>query len=57
MTADTPVRVKSFSIKPTDIDALEELRKLEAHSELTGISFSFFMIRAIKKLNKELKLK
>ena len=57
MTADAPKRVVSFSVKPYDKEALEELAKLQAHSEKTGISFSFFMIRAIKKLNKELKLK
>ena len=50
-------RVTSFSIKPTDKEALEELHKLVTHSESTGISLSFLIIQAIKKLNKELDLK
>jgi len=57
MTQKESDRVVSFSIKPTDIDAIAELNKLKAHSKKTGISFSFFMIRALNKMNKELKLK
>lgn len=57
MTANSPKRVVSFSIKPTDVESLEALQKLTEHAEKTGISFSFFMNRAIKKLVKELKLK
>lgn len=49
-------RVASFSIKPTDSDALTEFTKLKEHSVKTGISFSWFMIKAIRDLNKELDL-
>lgn len=47
-------RVQSFSVKPEDFDTLEELRKLREHSKKTGRSFSFLVIQAIKKYNKEL---
>lgn len=47
-------RVQSFSIKPDDIDALEELKKLRKYSKIKGISFSFLIIQAIKAYNKEL---
>lgn len=50
-------RVASFSIKPSDKEAIEELSKLVTYSDTTGISFSFLMIKAMKMLNKELKLK
>ena len=47
-------RVQSFSVKPEDFDALEELRKLREYSKKTGRSFSFLVIQAIKMYNKEL---
>jgi hypothetical protein len=47
-------RVQSFSVKPEDFDTLEELRKLREHAKKTGRSFSFLVIQAIKKYNKEL---
>lgn len=47
----------SFSIKPEDRDAWEMVNKLKLHAKSKGISFSFYMIKAIAKLNKELKLK
>lgn len=52
-----PDRVTSFSIKPTDVKALTELQKLKTYSAKTRISFSFLIIQAIEKLNKELNLK
>ena len=57
MSAKQPSRVSSFSVKPTDKEGLAELDKLVAYSNKTGISFSFLIIQAIKKINKELKLK
>lgn len=53
---DSESRVISFSIKPEDIEAHKEVAKLKAHADKLGVSFSFYMIRAIKKLNQELKL-
>lgn len=50
-------RVVTFSIKPEDNEALELLKLLKAHSKRTGISFSYFMVSALKKKTKELKLK
>lgn len=50
-------RVVSFSIKPENKEAIAEINKLKAHAKKTGITFSFFMIAATKKINKELKLK
>lgn len=57
MSGKPPNRVTSFSVKPSDKEGLAELDKLAAHSDKTGISFSFLMIQAIKMLNKELGLK
>lgn len=51
-----PDRVISFSIKPTDKQSLELLQALKNHSDSTGISFSFLMIRALSLVTKELKL-
>lgn len=50
-------RVVSFSVKPSDSEGWNEVAKLKAHCARTGISFSYFMLQATKKLNKELKLK
>lgn len=49
-------RVVSFSIKDTDIKNKSEVEKLKSHSNETGISFSYLILQAITKLNKELKL-
>jgi hypothetical protein len=49
-------RIQSFSVKPTDTGAWEEILKLREYSKTKGISFSFLIIQAITKLNKELKL-
>lgn len=56
MTNKRQNRVTSFSVKPEDKDALSELAKLTEHSAKTGISFSYLVIQAIKKYNKELGL-
>jgi hypothetical protein len=50
-------RVTSFSIKSTDREGTNELAKLTAHSAKTGISISFLILQAIKKLNLELESK
>lgn len=47
----------SFSIKPEDVEAQENVLKLKQYAKDRGISFSFFMCKAIAKLNKELKIK
>jgi hypothetical protein len=57
MIAKESDRVISFSIKPTNSEALLELSKLKSHAQKTGVSFSFFMLRGIKLINKELNLK
>lgn len=49
-------RITSFSVKPTDKEAIAALTKLRQHSETTGISFSHLVIKAIIAINKELKL-
>lgn len=50
-------RVISFSVKPADVEGFAEITKLKEHCRKTGISFSYFMLLATKRLNKELKLK
>jgi hypothetical protein len=49
-------RVISFSVQPTDIEAGKEIKKLKEHCKKKGISFSFMVIKAIIKLNRELKV-
>jgi hypothetical protein len=49
-------RIISFSIPPTDTASKEEVQKLKDHCAKTGTNFSFLILRAIRMLNKELKL-
>lgn len=49
-------RITSFSIKPTDKEAVAALSKLRKYSNETGISFSRLIIQAIIAINKELAL-
>lgn len=49
-------RVISFSVQPTDIEAGKEVKKLKEYCKKKGISFSFMVIKAIVKLNKDLKI-
>ena len=49
-------RIQSFSVKPDDTMAWNEIQKLRAYSKVKGISFSFLIIKAIKALNEELQL-
>lgn len=49
-------RIISFSVTPTDKEAKEEVRKLKLYCDKSGIKFSYMMIKAIRKLNKELNL-
>ena len=53
---ETGGKVFSFSVKPEDKEAKAEIAKLKKHADKTGVNFSHYIIRAIKKLNKELKL-
>lgn len=48
--------VVSFSIKPSDKDGRKQVDKLQKHCDKTGISFSYLVLKAIKNLNKEMKL-
>jgi hypothetical protein len=57
MSTKLPDRTFSFSVKPMDTTALEEVTKLKEHCAATGANFSFYVIQAIKKLNKELNIK
>ncbi len=57
MAVRQPDRVVSFSVKPGDIASIEEITKLKEHCASTGANFSFYVIQAIKKLNKELNIK
>ncbi len=50
-------RVVTFSIKPTDLDGLEDVKRLKQHSKDKGVSFSFLILEALDVKNKELKLK
>lgn len=50
----TQDRVTSFSVRPTDEKAIDEINKLKAYSNKTGISFSHLMIKAITNFNEEL---
>ena len=47
----------SFSIKPTDLEAQANFKKLKDHARSKGIHFSFYMCKAMEKMVKELKLK
>lgn len=49
-------RIQSFSVKPSDFAAWEELKKLKAYARTKGISISFLIIKAITAYNKELRL-
>jgi len=49
-------RIISFSVQPTDIEAGKEIKKLKEYCKKKGITFSFMIIKAIVKLNKDLKL-
>lgn len=46
-------RVVSFSVTPDDKDGLHQIKKLREYSKKTGISFSFLILKAITKYNKE----
>lgn len=49
-------RITSFSVPPDDLEAVLEVEKLKAYCKKTGINFSHLMIKAIKQINKDLKL-
>lgn len=50
-------RIISFSIKPDDLGGAEEVKLLKHHSKLSGITFSYLVLEAIKAKNIELNLK
>ncbi len=47
-------RIVSFSLKPDDSTSRREVAKLQQHSKNTGKTFSFLIVQAITKFNKEL---
>lgn len=49
-----PDRVISFSVKPTDTEALLYIANIKQHSKKTGISFSYFMLKALKQINQDI---
>lgn len=48
--------ITSFSVRPDDRVAIDEINKLKAYAASKGISFSYLMFQAIQKINKELGL-
>lgn len=56
LISSSACRITSFSVRPEDKDAIKEIELLKLHSTKTGVKLSYFIIQAIKKLNKELGL-
>jgi len=52
----TENKIISFSIPPADRESHDNVAKLKKHCKKTGMNFSFLMLKAIKQLNKDLKL-
>ncbi len=40
-------RIETFSIEPTNISSLEKIAKIKRHARSKGITFSFYMLKAI----------
>lgn len=49
-------RVISFSVKPGDKLNTDNVDKLKAHSDKTGVSFSYLVLKGIAKVIEELKI-
>lgn len=49
-------RIVSFSIASTDTKNKDEVLKLKKYCKETGTNFSYLILKAITKLNKELDL-
>ena len=48
-------RVTSFSYRQTDKEAVEAIRYIKTYCRSKGVSFSFMVLKAIKKLAEEMR--